>query len=82
MENSGHWIYEGSEVLQVREGTFVVAVHTGFTSHRGRIIRKIVKHSVKEPLFTHKILIFFVLAYLSAILIYLAYLSKLMSIAI
>ena len=81
-DNSSHWLYEGSELLQVRPGTMAVAIYTGYTTHRGRIIRKIVKHNVKEPAFTHKILIFFVLAYLSAVFIYLAYLSKLMSIPI
>jgi P-type E1-E2 ATPase len=82
MEHTNHWIYEGSEVLKARDGALAVAIHTGYTTHKGRIIRKIVKHNVKEPLFTHKILIFFVLAYLSAVFIYLAYLSKLMSIPI
>lgn len=59
-----------------------MAIHTGYTSHRGQIIRKIVKHSVKEPEFTHHILKFFVLSYLLAGLIYLVYLAKLMTLRI
>lgn len=54
-----------------------MAMYTGFTSHKGRILRKIVKQSVKEPQFTHKILIFFLFAYLSAVIVYLTYLSNL-----
>ena len=77
LRESSHWIFEGSELIKVKEGILAMAVHTGYTSHKGRIIRKIVKHSVKTPEFTYKILIFFIMAYFSAVFIYLAYLSKL-----
>jgi cation-transporting P-type ATPase 13A2 len=78
-DSPSHWVFEGSELLKAREGVLAMAVHTGYTTHKGRIIRKIVKQNVKEPDFTHKILIFFLLAYFSGALIYLACLSKLMS---
>ena len=59
-----------------------MAIHTGYASHRGRIIRKIIKHNVEEPLFTHHILIFFVLAYILAGMVYFSYITKLMSLPI
>lgn len=49
LDETAHWIYEGSELLKTKEGSLAMAVHTGYTSHRGQIIRKIVKHNVKEP---------------------------------
>ena len=35
------WIYEGSTVLEKSEGIRTVVVNTGFTTKKGRIIRKI-----------------------------------------
>ena len=79
MNEKKHWIYEGSKILEKKkEKTIAIAIHTGFTSHKGRIIRKILVHQPVEPQFTHKILIFFVVAYLSAALVYLACLPKLL----
>jgi cation-transporting P-type ATPase 13A2 len=81
-EDKAHWIFEGSEILKAKSGSLAMSVHTGYTSHRGQIIRKIVKHTVKEPEFTHHVLRFFVGAYLLAGLIYLVYLAKLTTLAI
>lgn len=50
VKNSSVWVYEGSKVLETKKGsTFAVAINTGFTTHRGRIIRKILNRTVKDP---------------------------------
>jgi magnesium-transporting ATPase (P-type) len=36
-----HWVYEGSAVVSLKEGTLLLAINTGFSSRRGRILRKI-----------------------------------------
>lgn len=44
------WIYEGSKILQTKKDyTFAIVINTGFTSHRGRIIRKILNRTIKDP---------------------------------
>ena len=39
--DSSHWIFEGSQLETMKEGTLAVSVHVGFGSRRGRIIRNI-----------------------------------------
>lgn len=53
------WIYEGSKVLETKVGnTFTVVINTGFGTHRGRIIRKILNRTVKDPDILRTTLIF------------------------
>lgn len=50
LEISNTWIYEGSKILETKPGsTFAIVINTGFTTHRGRIIRKILNRTVKDP---------------------------------
>ena len=62
--------------------TLAMAAHTGYTSHRGRIIRKIIKHNVQEPAFTHNILLFFIFAFVIAAIVYFSYIVELMMLPI
>jgi magnesium-transporting ATPase (P-type) len=37
-------------VLETKKGhTFAIVINTGFATHRGRIIRKILNRTVKDP---------------------------------
>lgn len=47
--SKSHWIYEGSKVKTIKEGTLALAVDIGFGSQRGRIIRKILTKIPKQP---------------------------------
>lgn len=59
INNSNIWIYEGSKVLETKIGnTFAVVINTGFGTHRGRIIRKILNRKVKDPDILRTTLIF------------------------
>lgn len=50
IDNTSIWIYEGSKILETKTGnTYAVVINTGFTTHRGRIIRKIMNRTVKDP---------------------------------
>ena len=52
-------MYEGSQVLETREGsTYAVVMQTGFTTTRGRIIRRILHRDIKEPDFMRSTLLF------------------------
>jgi cation-transporting ATPase 13A3/4/5 len=44
-----HWLFEGSKVETMKEHTLALAVNVGYTSQRGRIIRKILNKSSKQP---------------------------------
>lgn len=53
------WIYEGSKILETKAGnTYTVVINTGFTTHRGRIIRKIMNRTIKDPDIIRTTLIF------------------------
>lgn len=42
IKQTNAWLYEGSQVLETREGsTYALVVQTNFTTTRGRIIRRI-----------------------------------------
>ena len=43
------WLYEGSIVLERSEDIRAVVVNTGFTTKKGRIIRKILNRETEEP---------------------------------
>lgn len=59
IDNSSIWLYEGSKVLETKIGnTFAIVINTGFTTHRGRIIRKIMNRTVKDPDILRTTLIF------------------------
>ena len=47
--DSGHWVFEGSKLETMKESALAVAVHVGFGSRRGRIIRKILTKVPKQP---------------------------------
>jgi cation-transporting P-type ATPase 13A2 len=49
VNKSEHWIYEGSKVETTKENTLAMAVHVGYVSRRGRIIRKILTKVSKQP---------------------------------
>lgn len=49
VEQKNHWVFEGSVVKTLREGSVAMAIRTGFSSQRGRIIRKILTKKPKQP---------------------------------
>lgn len=49
MQQSCHWIYEGSKIETMKESTLALAVNVGFGSMRGRIIRKILTKVPRQP---------------------------------
>jgi hypothetical protein len=58
--NKSHWIYEGSKVKTIKEGTLALAVDIGFGSQRGKIIRKILTKIPKQPEFFKKLTYFLI----------------------
>lgn len=77
VKNSNIWIYEGSKILETKKGnTFTVVINTGFTTHRGRIIRKIMNRTAKDPdiirttlIFVLEVLIVSLIAFFSTLFI-------------
>ena len=51
-------------MLSIKENTIALAVHTGYTSRRGRIIRKILVKSQKMPEFFKSLLFFLLEVYI------------------
>ena len=50
MKDNNFWLFEGSKVLETRlNQTFALVVQTGFTTTRGRIIRRILYREIHEP---------------------------------
>lgn len=49
-----------------------MAIYTGYTSHRGRIIRKIINISIKEPAFTKSIILFSIINVMVTSLVFLS----------
>jgi len=49
-----------------------MAVYTGYTSHRGRIIRKIINVSVREPAFAKSIIFFAIINVIITSLVFLS----------
>lgn len=47
--DKSHWLFEGSTVETVKAKTLALAVNVGYGSQRGRIIRKILNKSSKQP---------------------------------
>ena len=48
-KNSNRWLCEGSNVLSAQPDSYLLAIHTGYTSRRGRIIRKILSRKQRMP---------------------------------
>ncbi len=40
-KEDNRWLFEGSKVLEKRDSVLALVVYTGYTTRRGRIIRKI-----------------------------------------
>jgi cation-transporting P-type ATPase 13A2 len=69
-EQSNHWVFEGSMVRTQKEGTLAMAVHIGFGSRRGRIIRKILTKRPKQPEFFRKLICFLLEVLLVSLLLF------------
>jgi cation-transporting P-type ATPase 13A2 len=55
----------------MKDEAVAMAAYTGFASHRGRIIRKIINNKVEEPEFAKSIIVFSVFSFLLTTLLYL-----------
>lgn len=65
-------------VLSAKEDTRVLSIHTGYTSKRGRIIRKILTKKQKMPEFFRSVIYFLVEIYIvGGIIVYFASLPRL-----
>ena len=60
MYESESWLYEGSYVLEKSSDIKAIVINTGFTTKRGRIIRKILNQVNKEPKIYRTALVFVV----------------------
>ena len=60
LAEKNRWLYEGSTVLESRPNTLAMAVYTGYCSHRGRTIRKILNRHALEPDFFMTGIYFFI----------------------
>ena len=49
MYESQSWLYEGSTVFERSDDIRAVVINTGFTTKRGRIIRRILSREMEEP---------------------------------
>ena len=72
-------MFEGSIVETKKENSLAVAIHVGYASRRGRIIRKILNRTSKQPEFFTKLIIFQVEVLLVSTIIYLATLPQILS---
>jgi magnesium-transporting ATPase (P-type) len=70
-DDTSKWIYEGSKILSA-QNALAIAMHTGYTSKRGRILRKILNRSPATPHFFTTCMYFLVFNYLVGIIVYLA----------
>ena len=82
VDKSEHWIYEGSMVETVKEGTLALAIHVGYASKRGRIIRKILTKVASPPDFFKKLIFFMIETFVVILIVYAATLPLLLSINI
>ena len=80
--SSSHWLYEGSKLETKKENSLAMAVHVGFGSRRGRIIRAILNHTVKQPELFNKLLVFYTEILIVGLILYLATLPLLLSLDI
>lgn len=77
------WLYEGAKILEVRKGmTHAIVINTGFTTTRGRIIRRILNREVRDPDLLRSILIFVLEMVSIGFIVYLATLPVPLSIDI
>jgi cation-transporting P-type ATPase 13A2 len=58
VHEKSHWLFEGSKLETIKEHTLAMAVHVGYGSQRGRIIRKILTKTAKQPESFKKLIIF------------------------
>ena len=47
--DKSHWLFEGSKVETMKDHTLALAINVGYASQRGRIIRKILNKTSKQP---------------------------------
>lgn len=76
IDDKSHWLFEGSKVETMKDGTLALVVNVGYGSRRGRIIRHILTKVAKEPEFFRKIILFQVEVLLVSIVVYLATLPR------
>jgi cation-transporting P-type ATPase 13A2 len=72
VNKSEHWVYEGSRVETAKENTLAMAVHVGYASRRGRIIRKILTKVSRQPEFFKKLIYFMMEVFVLSIVVYFA----------
>ena len=72
--SSSQWIYEGSKILSA-SSPLAMAVHTGYSSKKGRILRKILHRSPEYPHFFTTFIVFMFEVYAAGVLAYLATMS-------
>jgi cation-transporting ATPase 13A3/4/5 len=82
IRESAHWLFEGSLVETKRDGTLAQAVHVGFSSRRGRIIRKILTKQAKQPEFFKKLIHFLIVVLIVSVVIFVATLNPLLELDI
>lgn len=59
LNEHNRWLLEGSNILDCRDYPKALAIHTGYTSRRGRIIRKITNKVNVDPEMFKNAIIFF-----------------------
>lgn len=64
------WVFEGSKILSAKNALAMV-VHTGYTSKKGRILRKILHRSAERPHFFMTYIAFMVEVYAVGVVAYL-----------
>ena len=82
LEEKNRWLYEGSLVIESRPNTLAMVVQTGYRTHRGRTIRKIMNRHAKEPDFFLTAIFFFIEAWIVATVIFLATLPVILNVDI
>lgn len=75
-DDKSHWLFEGSKLETMKEGTVAIAVHVGYGSRRGRIIRKILTKTTKQPESFKKLILFQVEVLVVSILVFLVSLPR------
>jgi magnesium-transporting ATPase (P-type) len=68
------WLFEGSRILSSHNG-LAVAINTGYSSKRGRILRKMLIRNIEQPHFFKSYIYFVLFSYIIGVIAYLATLS-------
>lgn len=72
--SNSQWIYEGSKILSA-SNPLAMVVHTGYSSKKGRILRKILHRSPESPHFFTTFIVFMFEVYAAGVLAYLGTMS-------